>query len=478
MNKSTLYFFLCIAFCSKDILCKRRGHKQDGGKIVGGTETTIQSYPYQAYLLLYDGSGYYQCGGSIVSRHHVVTAAHCLTRINTIFVRIASTQADSGGTVYTTTTFSSHPLYNPETSDYDIGVVRVPQGMALDGTNASKINMVSTGADVADGKEVVLTGWGATTEGGATSDILKVVIVPAVNRTGCNELLGGGVTSRMFCAGTPEGGKDTCQGDSGGPAVVDGLLSGVTSYGYGCAHISCQTSESKQDEGKIVGGNETTIQSHPHQVYLLLNNGTVDFQCGGSIVNEHYIVTAAHCLTDIISIVIRIGSTQSNSGGTRYNASFFDSHPWYDESTSDYDVGIIQVAEGMALDGTNARAIAMVPFNSDVVDGADVTVTGWGATSEGGPTTSTLMVVTVPAVNRTGCNELISGVTDRMFCAGFPEGGKDSCQGDSGGPAVVDGLLAGVVSFGFGCARPNSPGVYSRVGEFFIRLYIFWMTGS
>ncbi|KAJ8725178.1 hypothetical protein PYW07_016136 [Mythimna separata] len=235
MNKLTLYLFLFIAFCGKDVLCKRRGHKQGGGKIVGGNETTIEMYPYQAYLLLYDGSDYYQCGGSIVNQNYIVTAAHCLSGINTIYVRIGSTQSNAGGTEYTTSSFSSHPFYNPATSDYDVGVVRVAQGMTLDGTNASAITMVGAGSDVAGGKDVVLTGWGATSEGGPTTETLNVVTVPAVNRTECNRQLGGGVTTRMFCAGVPEGGKDTCQGDSGGPAVVDGLLSGVTSYGYGCA---------------------------------------------------------------------------------------------------------------------------------------------------------------------------------------------------------------------------------------------------
>lgn len=83
----------------------------------------------------------------------------------------------------------------------------------------------------------------------------------------------------------------------------------------------------------------------------------------------------------ILSIKVRIGSTEALSGGIEYNASSFNSHPFYDDSTYDYDVGIVAIDEGMDLDGTNARAITLAGYDSDVADGEDVVVTGWGATS-------------------------------------------------------------------------------------------------
>ncbi|KAF9405173.1 hypothetical protein HW555_013973, partial [Spodoptera exigua] len=239
----------------------------------------------------------------------------------------------------------------------------------------------------------------------------------------------------------------------------------------------------KGEGGKIVGGNDTTIQTYPYQAYLLLYDGRDYYQCGGSIISRYYIVTAAHCLASKIvfcriqRIYVRIGSTNSNSGGLEYETAVFNSHPLYDDVTSDYDVGIVTVAQGMSLDGTNARTIDLVGYGSDVTDGETVVVTGWGATSEGGSTSETLMVTSVPAVERTRCNEILGGITTRMICAGFTEGGRDTCQGDSGGPAVTGNSLAGVTSFGYGCARPNSPGVYTRIGNVNVRFYIALMTG-
>jgi len=86
--------------------------------------------------------------------------------------------------------------------------------------------------------------------------------------------------------------------------------------------------------------------------------------------------------------------------------------------------------------------------------------------TEGGGTTVILREVTVPIISNTQCSTYYDGITARMLCAYVEGGGKDSCQGDSGGPAVVDGpLLVGIVSWGIGCARPNYPGVYTRVSS-------------
>ncbi|XP_070986130.1 trypsin-3-like [Oncorhynchus clarkii lewisi] len=76
----------------------------------------------------------------------------------------------------------------------------------------------------------------------------------------------------------------------------------------------------------------------------------------------------------------------------------------------------------------------------------------------------TLRCLDLPILSSSSCNSAYPGqITSNMFCAGFMEGGKDSCQGDSGGPVVCNGQLQGVVSWGYGCAQRNKPGVYTKV---------------
>uniref|UniRef100_A0A3P9B3J0 trypsin n=1 Tax=Maylandia zebra TaxID=106582 RepID=A0A3P9B3J0_9CICH len=87
-------------------------------------------------------------------------------------------------------------------------------------------------------------------------------------------------------------------------------------------------------------------------------------------------------------------------------------------------------------------------------------VSGWGNTMS----SSELQCLNIPILSYSDCNNSYPGmITDSMFCAGYLEGGKDSCQGDSGGPVVCNGELQGIVSWGYGCAERDHPGVYTKV---------------
>ena len=110
--------------------------------------------------------------------------------------------------------------------------------------------------------------------------------------------------------------------------------------------------------------------------------------------------------------------------------------------------------------------------------GTAVVVTGWGTLSAGGQSPSQLQQVQVNIVGHQECNgnyRAVGGVTDRMICAGVPQGGKDACQRDSGGPLGAYGRLVGVVSWGIGCARQEYPGVYSDVAN--LRNWVQAVTG-
>jgi secreted trypsin-like serine protease len=100
--------------------------------------------------------------------------------------------------------------------------------------------------------------------------------------------------------------------------------------------------------------------------------------------------------------------------------------------------------------------------------GVNAIVSGWGTTSSNGAVSYVLRKVTVPLVANATCNTNYGGgITDRMLCAGKPQGGVDSCQGDSGGPLIANSAgvmkLIGVVSWGEGCAAAGKPGVYASV---------------
>ncbi|XP_033608825.1 trypsin-2 [Cryptotermes secundus] len=126
--------------------------------------------------------------------------------------------------------------------------------------------------------------------------------------------------------------------------------------------------------------------------------------------------------------------------------------------------------------GTTQRAVTLPTQGQKTAPGAMAVVTGWGATQEGGGASRILQKVELPIVSKDRCRGLYDDLPDHQICAGHPEtGGKDSCQGDSGGPLVVSGRQVGVVSWGYGCAQPRYPGVYTEVAAY--RRWITKKTG-
>jgi secreted trypsin-like serine protease len=236
---------------------------------------------------------------------------------------------------------------------------------------------------------------------------------------------------------------------------------------------------------RIVGGVPASEGAWPWQVAVAPG----PFLCGGALLSENWVLTAAHCLVDDFgntidpgSINVRVGSLNVSSGGTLRGVTSLSVHPSYEHlaGSFDHDIALLRLSSPVAFSQTVGSVAPILSSQESLLafDGALATVTGWGTTSEGGSTSSTLMQVGVPIVSPQACR--LTGyspesITDNMICAGYPEGGKDACQGDSGGPLVVqDGagghLLTGVVSFGNGCARENFPGVYARVS-----VYVPWM---
>ncbi|XP_055454274.1 anionic trypsin-2 [Psammomys obesus] len=223
------------------------------------------------------------------------------------------------------------------------------------------------------------------------------------------------------------------------------------------------------DDDKIVGGYTCQKHSVPYQVSL---NSGYHF-CGGSLINNQWVVSAAHCYKSRIQV--RLGEHNINvlEGNEQFvNSAKVIRHPNYNSRTLDNDIMLIKLSSPVTL---NARVATVALPTSCVCAGTQCLISGWGNTlSSGVKNPDLLQCLDAPVLSQAACEASYTGkITNNMICVGFLEGGKDSCQGDSGGPVVCNGQLQGVVSWGYGCAQKNNPGVYTKVCN-----YVDWIQNT
>ncbi|WP_016700684.1 S1 family peptidase [Actinoalloteichus spitiensis] len=248
------------------------------------------------------------------------------------------------------------------------------------------------------------------------------------------------------------------------------VLALVAAPGLAAPAAAVDEPDAPPAQARIVGGTNATTEQYPWAVTLL--NGEGKQFCGGALVAQDKVVTAAHCVAETRSgkvttrapATLRVvaGRTDLRTGdGHDVGVSRVWIHPDYVSFTQGEDIGVLTLSEPLPY-----RTLPVVERDgqSHYRAGTEARVMGWGRTSENGASASVLQEVVVPLVTDADCAGAYTQFTaPQMVCAGYPEGGRDACAGDSGGPLVVGGRLVGLVSFGDGCARAGKPGVYTRV---------------
>lgn len=229
---------------------------------------------------------------------------------------------------------------------------------------------------------------------------------------------------------------------------------------------------------RIVGGEITEANEYPWQVGLVDNGGNFIW-CGGALIGDQWILTAAHCTAGSragdIQVLLGEHDVNDNSQAIRMSLASINDHPKYNDREVYNDYSLLKLKSKVDFSANEHVRPVCLPANSNNnYAGSDATVTGWGTTQEGGSTSSKLREVTVQVMTNTACSNKYAGygIKDRNICAQVAGGGKDACQGDSGGPLVYtngDGVTPGqnyehigVVSWGIGCAQEAYPGVYAR----------------
>ncbi|XP_017543972.1 mast cell protease 4-like [Pygocentrus nattereri] len=212
----------------------------------------------------------------------------------------------------------------------------------------------------------------------------------------------------------------------------------------------------------IINGTEAKPHSRPYMVSLQMGGRHM---CGGFLVSDRYVMTAAHCYRNrpIFTAVLGAHDVSNNAeGSVRMEVEAYYPHQQFNLYTADYDIMLLKL-RSKVTPSASISWITLPQKDEDIPANTVCSVAGWGSTAAFHPPTNRLMETQITIIDRQTCAQYWS-LTTRMVCAHYPGG---SCQGDSGGPLVCNDVAAGIVSFGERrCDSTLRPNVYARISGF------------
>ncbi|XP_078269544.1 uncharacterized protein LOC144601103 [Rhinoraja longicauda] len=459
-----------------------------GEEIIGGHDVIPHSKPHMASIQRFEKGKYqHYCGGALISRNWVLTAAHCEINRSKQPLRVvlgahSLSQDEESQQSLSVLNQVPYPEFNWQTKQNDIMLLKLKGAASLN--KFVNILKLPNSKDVKSGTVCNVAGWGViNTTKQQLPKVLQEVNVTVINRSLCSKYYNyhPAITTNVLCAGDKKGFKDACQGDSGGPLLCRGNFNGIVSFGCGCgnpkkpgiytrlsakylpwikktisnsdfhcqihlptvhkliATMNCQALLSSLtiifyltaslDCSEIIGGQKTINHARPYMASIQMNKQHV---CGGVLIKPSWILTAAHCNLDFklkpVCAVLGINSLKSNENSQQVlKVKHKIPHECFDIETKEHDIMLLQLESKAKLN----KFVEILPLpqnDQEVQEGTVCTVAGWGATTKNSKRASdSLREVNVTIINRDKCNS-------RMYYNHKPVISKNMlCAGDIGG---------------------------------------------
>ncbi|KAG8222286.1 hypothetical protein J437_LFUL003267 [Ladona fulva] len=487
--------------------------------LLGGEIVTDRFFPSVVSVRV---KGTHVCGGVILHQYTVLTAAQCVHGVFAGHVTIVegSNLLDEGGVTHNVYSLFIHEDYDAGDSwKNDIAIIWLISPIAFR-WGTLPVNLPQIGEDIPVETVATAVGWGNNESGGNFSNELRKVEIPIFDLELCNktyhpyslnvyegEICAEGESSVGICDNMFDERPlvsdvfdvlKTEEGELLKKFSIEGLTEEVrvlkklplikrrmklfyvvvlaTALGYS---QGAPKPNPKANEPFIVGGTVVEGREFPSVVSIRVNSSHF---CGGSILNNEWIFTAAHCMELARSLeakspggvvnspyTVAVGSNRADEG-IEHQVLSIVSHEHFSEQTALNDIALMKVSPPIQF-GDGVEEANVPEPHEETPAGKRATVIGWGFIKVGGPSSMDLLKVDVNVASYDFCNSSYEGVIhETHICAGGEEEGKGSCNGDSGGPLYVDNKVVGIVSWGQLCAVKGYPTVFTKVAE-----YIDWI---
>ncbi|KAG8003582.1 Duodenase-1 [Nibea albiflora] len=215
--------------------------------------------------------------------------------------------------------------------------------------------------------------------------------------------------------------------------------------------------------GKIINGKLAPKNTMQYMVSLQTDWG--HHLCGGFLISEDFVLTAAHCNKYGNLAKAVLGTHNLMAGGIETSIVKWCKNQGYNPETLDNDIMLLKLSRKVRL-GNRVQVIGLPRYGTG--PNQKCQVAGWGMTRSHGPTVNDLRVVDVSTIDMQVCKQQWGGLPDTVICAGGYDTNKGFCRGDSGGPLVCNGKAVGIVSFNYNgnCDYPNFPNVYTDISKY------------
>ncbi|XP_044314038.1 serine protease 1-like [Drosophila rhopaloa] len=224
-------------------------------------------------------------------------------------------------------------------------------------------------------------------------------------------------------------------------------------------------------EGRITNGKDAVADQFPYQVGLSFSSSKGSWWCGGSIISNSWVVTAAHCTDGGSSVTVYFGATVRTSPKFTHTiaSSEWIQHESYLSLTVRNDISLIKTPTVTFSSAVNKIALPAIAGSYSTYSGQTAVASGWGLTSDSASAVSSkLQYVDLTVIDNAVCQKTFGSliVTKNVICVETPNA-SSTCQGDSGGPLALAGTLIGITSFGSaGGCEIGAPAAFTRVTSY------------